>query len=80
MLKVPTFFSFCNVFLAHSLLSTQEAALKMVGLPLIGASRKTMYVNLRPPDERSRLLQPKQETENLEDDSSDIFCSNHFDR
>ena len=69
-----------NVFLTHRLLSTQEAAFKMVGLPLRGASRKTMYVNTRPPEERSRLLRPKQETENLEDDSEDIFCTNLFDR
>ena len=32
-----------------------------------------MYVNTRPPDERSRLLF-------LEDDSADIFGSNPFDR
>ena len=69
-----------NIFLTHRLLSTQEAAFKMVGLPLRGASRKTVYVNTRPPDERSRLLRPKQEMENLEDDSEDIFCSNLFDR
>jgi hypothetical protein len=52
----------------------------MCGLPLRGSSKQTVYVDSRPEEERSRLLLPKHQLQELDDENTNIFCSNAFDR
>ncbi|CAC5408744.1 unnamed protein product [Mytilus coruscus] len=60
-------------------LSAQEAAYRLSDLHLISTSRTNLYLNVKPPELRYRLLKPKSDRDKLEDNSTDIFCYNMLD-
>ena len=68
-----------NCVLKTRRLSAQDAAYRICKLPLIMSTRTTVYVNVRPPAKRYRMLKPKSERLELDPTSTDIFKSNILD-
>lgn len=62
-----------SVVLSHREISAQEVAYRMINLPLVESSVKTIYLNCRKPDKRHKVLKSNAERQQLDDDSEDIF-------
>ncbi|KAI8519366.1 hypothetical protein Bbelb_026230 [Branchiostoma belcheri] len=62
-----------NTVLSHRLVSAQEVGYRLAHLPLIRSSRQTVSINTRPPHMRMRLLKPRDELDELDNTSTDIF-------
>lgn len=61
-------------------LSAQEAAYRLLpDLNLIISSRSVLTLNTKPPEKRFRVLKSKQEREELDNTSTDIFYNNMID-
>lgn len=63
-----------SVVLSHREVSAQEIAYRrMINLPLVESSVKTIYLNCRKPDKRLKVLKSNAERQQLDDDREDIF-------
>ena len=60
-------------FLASREVSAQEAAYRVLSLPLSRSSREVLHVSTDPPSERLHLLKPMSVIKTLEDDDEDIY-------
>ena len=69
-----------SVFLNHRELSAQEAVYRILSLPLKMLSRKVVFVNTSPKQERVSLLKHADQLANLETDSEDIYQTSLIDR
>ena len=70
-----------SVFLIHRKLSAQEAAYRIiVSLPLKQLSRKMVFVNASPKEERITMLKQVKELQKMEDDSENIYLTSQIDR
>ena len=69
-----------SVFLNHRELSAQEAVYRILSLPLKMLSRKVVFVNTSPKQERVSLLKPADQLANLDTDSEDIYQTSLIDR
>ena len=65
--------------LRHRRMSAQEAAFRLSQMAMIQVSRKIIYLNVRPPHKRFRMMKSEVELSDLEDDSTDIFRYNILD-
>ena len=65
--------------LCHRRMSSQEAAYKLSQLQMIQTSREILYLNVRTPDKRYKMLKPKAQLLLLDEDSTDIFYTNILD-
>lgn len=67
-----------NILLTHRLISSQEAAFRLLNLKLVMSSRETIYISSAPESKRYKILKPKRALQGLPSDSTDIFaCSIH---
>ena len=66
----------CALGITNRQLSAQEAVFKMCGLPLRSAGRDNVTINTSP----TRVLKPSRQLYALQDESSEIFEPNMFDR
>ena len=69
-----------SVFLNHRELSAQEAVYRILSLPLKMLSRKVVFVNTSPKEDRVSLLKPVCQLENMDDESEDIYQTSLIDR
>ncbi|XP_026481429.1 uncharacterized protein LOC113388245 [Ctenocephalides felis] len=69
-----------NLFLNHNLMSAQEAAYHVLSLSLSKQSRKTIFINTSPSKERVHMLKSSNCLEKLNEDSTEIFMADIFDR
>ena len=67
-------------FLTHRAVSAQEAAYRILSLPMKQLSRSVVFVDTNPKNERIAVLKNTQELEQLEDDDVDIFQKSLIDR
>lgn len=61
-------------------MSAQEAAYRILSLPLKRASRKVVFVNTAPKDIRVSLLKPRRILQEMDNDDEDIFSTSPLDR
>ena len=61
-------------------ISAQEAVYKVLQLPMRKSSRKVIFVNTAPPEDRVKLLKPMTELEEMDDDSEDVHCTGLLNR
>ena len=69
-----------SVFLNHREVSAQEAVYRILSLPLKQLSRKVVFVNASPKEERVTLLKPTSQLENMDEESEDIYQTSLIDR
>ena len=58
-----------------TILNAQEAVYIVLQLHIRKASRQIIFISTSPPDNRVELLKPIDDTENMDDDSEEIFIS-----
>ena len=69
-----------SVFLNHRELSAQEAAYRILSLPLKQLSRTVVFVNTSPKEDRVTMLKPSSQLNQMEDDSENIYLTSLIDR
>ena len=69
-----------NKFLNATEISAQEAVYLTLQLPLTKKTRRVIFINTSPPEERTRLLKSQELLENLPENSTDIYSSNEITR
>ena len=65
-----------SVFLNHRELSAQEAAYRILSIPMKKLSRKVLFVNTDRESERTAVLKPKKDLDDKDGDDEDIFQKN----
>ena len=65
-----------NRFLNSVEISAQEAAYLALQMPLKRSSRKCVFINTSPPEDRIQLLKPISRIKQMEDDETDLSTSN----
>ena len=61
-----------NKFLNSEEISAQEAVYIVLQIPMRKSSREVIFIPTAPPDERVQLLKPRNEIDEMEDDSEEI--------
>ena len=69
-----------STFLNHRELSCQEASYRLLSLPLKKLSRKCVFINTDPKNERLAMTKPLSSIENLENDEEDLYLKSLIDR
>jgi PIF1-like helicase/Helitron helicase-like domain at N-terminus/OTU-like cysteine protease/Helicase len=69
-----------NIFINANLMSAQEAAFHVMGLPLSKCSRASVFIPTASPEERTRMLKPQSEIRQMESESCDVFKQNMIDK
>ena len=69
-----------SAFLNNREVSAQEAAYRLLSLPLKRASRKVVFVNTAPKEKRVSMLKPMSVLKDMDDDAENIFCTSLMDR
>ena len=65
-----------SVFLNNREVSSQEAAMRILSIPMKKISRTVTFINTDPLSNRTAILKPKAALEAMNDDDEDIFQSN----
>lgn len=71
-----TFRHIGNCFTNGVEISAQEAVYILLGMSMRQCSRKVVFINTSPPDERVRLLKSSHEIEQMDDNDEDVLSSN----
>ena len=66
----------CSAFLNNREVSSQEAAMRILSMPMKKMSRTVTFINTDPLSNRTAILKPKAALEAMDDDDEDIFQSN----
>ena len=69
-----------NKFLNSVEISAQEAVYIVLQLPMRKSSRKVIFINTAPPEDRVHLLKPMNEIEEMDDDSEEIHSGGLLNR
>ena len=69
-----------SVFLNHRELSAQEAAYRILSLPLKQLSRTVVFINTSPKQDRVTMLKPTRQLNQMEDESENIYLTSLIDR
>ena len=69
-----------STFLNHRELSCQEASYRLLSLPLKKLSRKCVFINTDPKNERLAMTKPLSSIQNLENDEEDLYLKSLIDR
>jgi hypothetical protein len=69
-----------SAFLNNREVSAQEAAMRILSIPMRRLSRVVTFINTDPLENRTLVLKPKAVLDQMEDDSEDIFQSNIISR
>lgn len=67
-------------YLNNREVSAQEAAYRLLSMPLKRSSRDVIFVNSGPSEERVKILKPASALNAMEEDDPDIYCSNVISR
>ena len=62
-----------SAFLTHREVSTQEAAYRLLSLPMRQLSRSVVFINTNKKEERIAVLKPKIALDKLDDEDEDVF-------
>ena len=65
--------------LTHRLISAQEAAYRLLHIPMVYSSRDTIFIYSSTPDKRYKILKPRQTLQKLDAESADIFAQSIHD-
>ena len=65
-----------SVFLNNREVSSQEAAMRILSIPMKKMSRTVTFINTDPLSNRTAILKPKAVLETMDDDDEDIFQGN----
>ena len=65
-----------SVFLNNREVSSQEAAMRILSMPMKRLSRSVVFINTDPLPNRTAILKPKKVLETMDDDDEDVFQSN----
>ena len=68
-----------DVFLKYSEISIQECIYMLLGFHMTSASRLVTVVSTKSREERLRVLKKAFALADLDDDSDDIYCADHYD-
>ena len=70
-----------NKFINSTEISAQEAAYLLLQLPVSELSRSVKYINTAPPEERVRVIKPREQLEAIsrDQDSDEVFETNYLD-
>ena len=69
-----------STFLNHRELSCQEASYRLLSLPLKKLSRKCVFINTDPKNERLAMTKPLSSIQNLDNDEEDLYLKSLIDR
>ena len=69
-----------SVFLNHREVSSQEAVYRILSLPLKKLSRKCIFINTDPKNERVTMTKPLSSIQELENDEEDLYLTSLIDR
>ena len=69
-----------TTFLNHREVSAQETAFRLLSMPLKRQSRKVVFINTDPKNERSTMTKPMSAINSLEDDDEDLYQTSLIDR
>lgn len=69
-----------NVFLTHREVSAQEAVYRALSMPLKKTSRQVIFINTSMPSDRIYILKSKDQIEQLDGESDDVFQKGLLDR
>ena len=69
-----------STFLNHREVSAQEAAYRLLSIPLKKSSRTVVFINTSPKDKRVAILKPASVISGMDQDDENIFCVNLIDR
>ena len=69
-----------NVFLTHREVSAQEAVYRLLSMPMKKCSRQVVFINTSLPSERIHILKCRQQLQELDPDSDDVFQKGLLDR
>ena len=69
-----------SVFLNHREVSSQEAVYRILSLPLKKLSRKCIFINTDPKNERVSMTKPLSSIQELENDEEDLYLTSLIDR
>ena len=78
--RLDTLKSFANSFVRSTEISAQEAALAVLNLPSPYTTIKKVFIPTTESVNRCVVLKPMEQLQCLPDESTDFFCSNHFQR
>ena len=69
-----------SAFLTHREVSAQEAAYRILPLPMKKMSRTVLFVDTNPKKDRIGVLKPAALIKDLDDDDPNVFCKNLLER
>ena len=69
-----------TTFLNHREVSAQETAFRLLSMPLKRQSRKVVFINTDPKNERATMTKPMSAINSLEDDDEDLYQISLIDR
>ena len=69
-----------SAFLTHREVSAQEAAYRILPLPMKRMTRSVLYVDTNIKKDRIGVLKPNKLIEGLDDDDPNVFCPSIIDR
>lgn len=69
-----------NIFINGNVMPAQEAVYLVLGIPLCESSREVIFINSSPKNERVRMLKPNKNLTSLDEDSTEIYSDNIFDK
>ncbi len=69
-----------SAFLNHREISAQEAAYRLLSLPLKQATRTVTFINTTPKEKRVSMMKPLSVILAMESDDEDVYCHNMVDR
>jgi hypothetical protein len=69
-----------NKFLNSNLMSSQEAAYHVLSLPLSKCSRRSIFINTSPRQERVRMLKHKNQLKDLDTNDTHIYMEDIFEK
>ena len=69
-----------STFLNHRELSCQEASYRLLSLPLKKLSRKCVFINTDPKNERIAMTKPLSSIQNFDNDEEDLYLKSLMDR
>ncbi|XP_078691416.1 uncharacterized protein LOC144921886 isoform X1 [Branchiostoma floridae x Branchiostoma belcheri] len=69
-----------STFLNNREVSAQEAAFRVLSMPLKKASRQVVFVNSAAKEKRVSILKPKNILQDMTDEDTNIFCTSLIDR
>ena len=69
-----------TTFLNHREVSAQETAFRLLSMPLKRQSRKVVFINTDPKNERATMTKPMSAINSLEDDDEDLYQTSLIDR